>query len=195
MFFILLLLFLDKDNKQKDVEEEQNNVPAIILAKVLEERVKERLTHRHCYSCSCNSKNNDSHTNQKGCSLSQNDLSDKRVRSTLTKSSKKSCSTKSSESLTSESDLPPCFDQSMSITDSFDNGMKLSARSRVCSVRLQEGSNNILLDNAGGSYTGPILYKSRSSSGEYEEPLVHSQKMMDRNEHSTRILISDEEIV
>lgn len=73
--------------------------------------------------------------------------------------------------------------------------MKLSARSRVCSVRLQEGSNNILLDNAGGPYTGPVLYKSRSSSGEYEEPLVHSQKMMDRNEHSTRILISDEEIV
>jgi len=107
--------------------------------------------------------------------------------------------TKSSESLISEPELSSYFENSVSLTDSSDSsGLKLSARSRLCSVRLQEGSNNILLDNAATPYTGPVLYKSRSSSGEYDEPLVHSQKLVDRNIHAnehTRILISDEEII
>lgn len=71
--------------------------------------------------------------------------------------------------------------------------MKLLARSRLCSVRLQEGSNNILLDNSAAP--GPILYKSRSESDECNEPLVH---LSDRHIHTNknaRILISDEEII
>lgn len=90
------------------------------------------------------------------------------------------------------------FDSAVSVSESSDNGLKLSAKSRLCSVRLQEGSNNILLDNAATPYTGPVLYKSRSSSSEYDEPLVHTQKLADRNIHTnehTRILISDEEII
>lgn len=161
------------------------------MAKVLEERVQERLTERHCYSCSCNNKNSGLNPNQ---SLSHIDLSEKQVHP-FTKNIKKPGSSKNFESLTSEPDHLSCVENSVSV-DSSDNGLKLSARSRVCSVRLQEGSNSILLDNAGGLYSSPVLYKSRSSSGEYDEPLlVHSQKLVDRNEHTTRVLISDEEII
>lgn len=175
-----------------------NNVSASILAKVLEERVKERLTQRHCYTCSCNNKNNDLNAEQQECPSPQTDSSEKQSSRTLTKCSKRPTTAKSSESLVSESDLTSYFDNSLSISDSSDNGLKLTARSRVCSVRLQEGSNNILLDNAATPFTGPVLYKSRSSSGEYDEPLVHSQKLVDRSLHTnenTRILISDEEII
>ncbi|XP_025416499.1 uncharacterized protein LOC112687721 isoform X2 [Sipha flava] len=186
----------------RDIEEGStqsvNNVSASILAKVLEERVKERLTQRHCYTCSCNIKNNDSNTEQQECPSPQTDSSEKRSSRTLTKCSKRPNSAKSSESLASESDLTSNFDNSLSISDSSDNGLKLTARSRICSVRLQEGSNNILLDNAATPFTGPVLYKSRSSSSEYDEPLVHSQKLMDRSLHAnenTCILISDEEII
>lgn len=169
-----------------------NNVSAVILAKVLEKRVQECLTQRHCLTCSCSNKSIDSNTNQLECISTQADSCDKRI-PTLSKYSNLTA-TKSSESLLSESDLTLNFDNS----DSSDCGVKLSARSRLCSVRLQEGSNNILLDNAATPYSGPVLYKNRSSSGEYDEPLVHSQKIVDRNiltnEH-TRILISDEEII
>ncbi|XP_050438996.1 uncharacterized protein LOC126844675 isoform X2 [Adelges cooleyi] len=187
----------DKDSKPKDIEDGSsqppvNNVSAAILAKVLEQRVKERITQRHCTTCSCTPKNDPEHTDS---SLSQSDFSDKRR--TYSKNSKRH-SNKSSESLTSEPDLMH-FDNTMSIGEISESGTKLPvARSRICSVRLQEGSNNILLDNASMPYAAPVLYKSRSSSGEYDEPLVHSQKHIDRNIHSnehTRILISDEEII
>lgn len=162
------------------------------MAKVLEERVQERLAVRHCYSCSCNNQNSEYNAHQ---NVSQTDLSEKQVRP-FTKNIKKPTISKVFESLTTnEMDQLSCIENIVSF-DSSDNGPKLSARSRVCSVRLQEGSNNILLDNAGGSYSSPVLYKSRSSSGEFDEPLlVHSQKLVDRNEHTTRILISDEEII
>lgn len=196
-----LYIFLDKETKSRDPEDGStqpvNSVSAAILAKVLEERVKERLTQRHCFTCSCSNKSGDPTTDQQEFSLSHSDSYDKRVR-TLPKCSKRSTTTQSSESLASESELTSCFDNSVSVAESSDSGLKLLARSRLCSVRLQEGSKNILLDNAATPYTGPVLYKSRSSSGEYDKPLVHSQKVMDRsmhvNEH-TRILISDEEII
>lgn len=199
--FCFFFFFLDKTAKTRDIEDGYtqpvNSVSAAILAKVLEKRVQERLTHRHCLTCSCSTKSIDSNTDQLECLSTQADPCDKRIRS-LNKCSKRSTATKSSESLLSESDLALSFDNSVSITDSSDYGVKLSARSRLCSVRLQEGSNNILLDNAATPYSGPVLYKSRSSSGEYDEPLVHSQKLTERNiltnEH-TRILISDEEII
>lgn len=163
----------------------------------MEERVKERLTQRHCTTCSCSTKGVDPSTNQRESPSPPIDPSEKRVRA-LSKYNKRHTPTKSSESLVSESDLTSYFDNSLSIADSSDSGLKLSARSRVCSVRLQEGSNNILLDNAATPYSGPVLYKSRSSSGEFDEPLVHSQKLAERitlaNDH-TRILISDEEII
>lgn len=198
-----MFYFLEKTSKpSRDIEEGStqsvNSVSASILAKVLEERVKERLTQRHCYTCSCASKNNDPNTEQQECPSPQTNSSEKRSSRTLTKCIKRPTATKSSESLLSESDLSSYFDNSLSIPDSSDNGLKLSARSRICSVRLQEGSNNILLDNAATPFTGPVLYKSRSSSGEYDEPLVHAQKLLDRNMHAnenTRILISDEEII
>ncbi|CAI6355792.1 unnamed protein product [Macrosiphum euphorbiae] len=192
----------DKDLKSsRDTEEGSsqpvNSVSAAILAKVLEERVKERLTQRHCSTCSCANKTGDPNTDQQECHSPQTDSADKRMR-TLTKYSKRPMTAKSSESLVSEPELSSYFENSVSLTDSSDSGLKLSARSRLCSVRLQEGSNNILLDNAATPYTGPILYKSRSSSGEYDEPLVHAQKLVDRNIHAnehTRIMISDEEII
>lgn len=196
---LIFFFFLDRDTRSRDVEEGPSsqpitNVSAAILAKVLEERVKERLTQRHCFTCSCTIKNTDQHE----YTSPQTDSSDKRSRP-LNKCSKRSVTTtKSSESLSSESDLASCFDSSISITDSSDNGPKLSARSRLCSVRLQEGSNNILLENSAMPYTGPVLYRSISSSGEFDEPLVHSQKLLDRNAHpneQTRILLSDEEII
>lgn len=203
-FYVVLnycLFCLDKDNKQKDAatEEGQSSVPAAVLAKVLEERVKERLAQRHCYTCLCANKNGDLNIDQQKCNTSLTDSSERRA-SMLTKNTKKPMSTKSSESLTSELDMTSSgFDYLAPTSDSSDNGLKLSARSRVCSVRLQEGSNNILLDNAAAPYSSPVLYKSRSSSGEFDEPLVHSQKLIDRNahanEHTTRILISDDEIV
>ncbi|XP_025191111.1 uncharacterized protein LOC112591478 isoform X2 [Melanaphis sacchari] len=170
----------DKDIKSsRDAEEGSaqpvNNVSAAILAKVLEERVKDRLTQRHCSTCSCANKSGDFNPDQQECHSPLTDSSNKRGRA-FTKHSKQPMTTKNSS----------------------DSGLKLSTRSRLCSVRLQEGSNNILLDNAATPYTGPVLYKSRSSSGEYDEPLVHSQKLVDRNIHvneHTRILISDEEII
>lgn len=200
LYFIFIL---EKSSKSsKDIEEGStqsvNSVSASILAKVLEERVNERLTQRHCFTCSCAIKSNDPNSEQQNCPSPQTNSSEKRLSRTLTKCSKRPTTTKSSESLVSESDLTSYFDNSLSISDSSDNGLKLSARSRICSVRLQEGSNNILLDNASTTFTGPVLYKSRSSSGEYDEPLVHSQKLVDRNMHAnenTRILISDEEII
>lgn len=127
--------------------------------------------------------------------MAQTDSTEKRSRP-LSNFSKRS-TTISSESLVSEPDLT-FFDNAVSITESSDSGLKLTAKSRICSVRLQKGSNNILLDNAASPYSGPVLYKSRSSSSEYDEPLVHSQKMAERNIHSnetTRIVISDEEII
>lgn len=203
LIYKIVIFFVDKDTtKFKDVEEEEcsqpvNNVSAAILAKCLEERVNERLIQRHCCTCSCTYKSGDSITDQQECLSPQIDSSDKRARK-LSKCSKRPITTKSSESLVSESDLTSYFDNSVSILDSSENGLKLTARSRLCSVRLQEGSKNILLDNAATPYSGPVLYKSRSSSGEYEEPLVHSQKYVDRNMHineHTHILISDEEII
>ncbi|XP_050526745.1 uncharacterized protein LOC126897286 [Daktulosphaira vitifoliae] len=188
---------LNNDTKVKDVEDGPtqppvNSVSAAIIAKVLEERIKERLTQRHCSSCSCETKNETEHFNN---ALPCSEFSEKR-RSYVRHS--KRYSNKSSESPISEPDLIH-FDNTMSIGDSSESGSKLHvARSRLCSVRLQEGSNNILLDNAATPYSGPILYKSRSSSGEFDEPLVHSQKSIDRNSHineHTRILISDEEII
>lgn len=197
-----MILFLERETKSRDADEGStqpvNSVSAGILAKVLEERVKERLTQRHCLTCSCSNKSGDSNTDQYECPSPKSDSYDKRVR-TLPKCSKRPTSTKSSESLVSESDLTSYFDNSVSVTDPFDSGLKLSSRSsRVCSVRLQEGSKNILLDNAASPYSGPVLYKSRSSSSEYDKPLVHSQKVVDRNMHTnehTRIMISDEEII
>ncbi|VVC29767.1 Hypothetical protein CINCED_3A016407 [Cinara cedri] len=189
----------DRDTKSRDVEDGSlmqpiTNVSAAILAKVLEERVKERLTQRHCFTCSCTIKNTDQHEYPS----SQTDSSEKRARSLNKYSKRPVTTTKSSESLSSESDLASYFDTTTSITESSDNGPKLSARSRLCSVRLQEGSNNILLENCGMPYTGPVLYRSISSSMEYDEPLIHSQKSIDRNTHpneQTRILLSDEEII
>lgn len=45
---------------------------------------------------------------------------------------------------------------------------------RHCSVRLQPGSNNILLDNA-AQFSSPILYKRRQCN-ETSEPSVHAIK-------------------
>lgn len=129
-------------------------------------------------------------------SSSQSESSDKRTRPKFDKR----LATKNSDSLlSSESELASYFDNTTSVPDSSDNGLKLTAvKSRLCSVRLQEGSKNILLDNVATPYSNPVLYKSRSSSSEYDEPLVHSQKLADRNAHineHTRILIQDEEII
>lgn len=46
---------------------------------------------------------------------------------------------------------------------------------RHCSVRLQPGSNNILLDNA-AQFSTPVLYKRRHCNGDASEPSVHAAK-------------------
>lgn len=46
---------------------------------------------------------------------------------------------------------------------------------RHCSVRLQPGSNNILLDNV-AQYSTPVLYKRRHVNGDVSEPSVHAAK-------------------
>lgn len=46
---------------------------------------------------------------------------------------------------------------------------------RLCSVRLQLGSNNILLDNA-AQFSSPVLYKRRSCNNDLSEPSVHASK-------------------
>lgn len=189
-------MFTEKDEGKKS-EAPVNSVSTAILAKILEERVKEKLTQRHCSTCSCDNKIDEPNTEQNECHSSQTEFCDKRIRA-HTKSSKHS-TIKSSTSLLSESELTSYFDNTISIPDSSDNGLKLTtAKSRLCSVRLQEGSKNILLDNVATPNSNPVLYKSRSSSSEYDEPLVHSQKSTDRNTHvneHTHILISDEEII
>jgi len=172
-----------------------NSVSTAILAKILEEKVKEKLSQRHCSTCSCENTMDTPNADQTEYHSTQTESSDKRTRP---KCSKRSTS-KNSDSLLSESELTSYFDSAVSIPDCVDNGLKLTtAKSRLCSVRLQEGSKNILLDNVATPYSNPVLYKSRSSSSEYDEPLVHSQKLADRNVHAnehTRILISDEEII
>jgi hypothetical protein len=49
---------------------------------------------------------------------------------------------------------------------------------RLCSVRLQPGSNNILLDNA-AHFSSPVLYRRRANVGDpsESEPIVHSGKI------------------
>lgn len=128
------------------------------MAKVLEDNVKERLIHQQ-----------------------DTNLSDKRSHF-LTKSKKKPIATNSSENLLPNSDLTSSFDN-VSIAESSDNGTKTTSRSRPCSVRLQEGSKNILLDNTS---SGPILYKSRLEN----DSLIN---FLDQNH--TKIMISDEEII
>lgn len=44
---------------------------------------------------------------------------------------------------------------------------------RLCAVRLQPGSNNILLDNV-AQFSSPILYKRRSCNNDLTEPSVHT---------------------
>ena len=56
---------------------------------------------------------------------------------------------------------------------------------RHCSVRMQAGSSNILLDNVVDPYT-PILYKSRNS----DDPLVHSPRS-----HSVSSMSSSDEAI
>lgn len=48
---------------------------------------------------------------------------------------------------------------------------------RLCSVRVQPGSNNILLDNA-AFFSSPILYRRRANVGDLSEsePIVHLGK-------------------
>ncbi|CAH0390762.1 unnamed protein product [Bemisia tabaci] len=46
---------------------------------------------------------------------------------------------------------------------------------RLCSVRVQAGSHNILLDNAVNPYSTPVLYRSRFFN-DATEPLVHSSR-------------------
>lgn len=186
------IFFLEKDEgkKSRDDDTSMNSVSTEILAKILEEKVKEKLSQRHCSTCSC-----DNNMDPPNADQTETESSDKRTRAKCSKR----LTTKNSDSLLSESELTTYFDNAVSIPDCVDNGLKLTtAKSRLCSVRLQEGSKNILLDNVAAPYSNPVLYKSRSSSSEYDEPLVHSQKLTDRNVHATehtRILISDEEII
>lgn len=54
---------------------------------------------------------------------------------------------------------------------------------RPCSVRLQPGSNNILLDNA-AHFSSPILYKRRPGHVDLSEPSVHRVKTRNSSQSS-----------
>lgn len=54
---------------------------------------------------------------------------------------------------------------------------------RPCSVRLQPGSNNILLDNA-AHFSSPILYKRRTGNDDLSEPSVHRVKTRNSTQSS-----------
>ena len=54
---------------------------------------------------------------------------------------------------------------------------------RPCSVRLQPGSNNILLDNA-AHFSSPILYKRRTGNVDLSEPSVHRVKTRNSTQSS-----------
>lgn len=74
--------------------------------------------------------------------------------------------------LSGDEDWPPCGESPTEADSliSFDNKVNKPSGPRHCSVRVQAGTSNILLDNVVDPYT-PILYKSR-----YADPLVHSQR-------------------
>lgn len=136
----------ENDNQSVDI------VSAAIMAKVLEERERERSMIKHCDSCTCANKTlkiicEDTH-HTVGVQTSDN-FSDNSTSSSLI-----NLSEISHHRLCDKSS--PTFEVSAK-----DNNTSVKGP-RYCSMRVQTGSKNILLDNA-HSNVAPVLYTRQSN--------------------------------
>lgn len=183
----------------KNGESENENpavdiVSAAIMAKVLEERERERSMIKHCDSCTCANKTikiiseNTHHT--VGVQTAEI-LSDNSTSSSLI-------------NLSEISHHRLCDKSSSTFETSAKDNISLKGP-RYCSMRLQTGSKNILLDNA-HSNVAPVLYTRQNSNNKNnkkennktnscssDESLHNQQRIADWVENSNDFEVSSSE--
>lgn len=169
-------------------------VSAAIMAKVLEERERERSMIKHCDSCTCANKTIRIVTETTHHSVA------------VQTSENFSCNNSASSSLINLSDA-----SHHRLCDKSSPTFEISAKEntkgpRYCSMRLQSGSKNILLDNV-HSNVAPVLYTRQNSqknkkditarahahSCSSEESLQNQQRIADWVENSNEFEVSSPE--
>ncbi|KAL1124533.1 hypothetical protein AAG570_001159, partial [Ranatra chinensis] len=166
---------INKGPVEKDLNSEEKNhqgappvdiVSAAIMAKVLEERERERAQTKHCDTCTCPAISN---KQSKGTQTTEQVRDNSRHCRTPATSG--ALNVKSSRNLVQTEKPPP--------QPTSEQPPRL-AGPRHCSVRMQVGTNNILLDNIVSPYTTPVLYKSRNA-----DPLVHAPRSRSESSNSS----------
>ena len=153
--FILSILFLDKDtnNEEKNNSQPVDIVSAAIMAKILEERERERSQAKHCGTCTCR---------KVKCTKSTQTLTDLTCSEVCFNPPPPSSGgglriregRRVAEGILVNLE-PPAEDDLISFGP------------RQCSLRVQPGSSSVLV---GGS-VAPVIYRSRNS-----DPLVHAPR-------------------
>lgn len=189
-----------KNGENENENQSVDIVSAAIMAKVLEERERERSMIKHCDTCTCSTKNiriiNENSQHSIGVQTSYNNLnlnSDNSTTSSLINlSSNEQHSPKILQTHHRLCDKSsPTFDNNNSAKETA--GLK---GPRYCSMRMQSGSKNILLDNA-HSNVAPVLYTRQNRKKEStirahetanscssEEPLDNSRRIAEWVENS-----------
>lgn len=144
----------------KNGENESENQPvdivsAAIMAKVLEERERERSMIKHCDTCTCSNKNlriiNETTHHTIGVQTNENLSNNSSTSSSLINLS-------SNDSMRAVQGHHRLCDKSSPTFDANANKDAAALKGpRYCSMRVQSGSKNILLDNA-HSNVAPVLY-------------------------------------
>ncbi|XP_054284097.1 uncharacterized protein LOC129001000 [Macrosteles quadrilineatus] len=192
---------VNKGPSEKETSEEKqckqgsvDIVSAAIMAKILEEREKERAHTKHCESCTCPiigaTQNVATQTTVQMSDKCLNTGSDIVMRSSSPMSVRgKAVETKNCDftTLAAERLGRRKWERENSVREGVLVNLDTSDESeetdkprgpRHCSVRLQAGTSNILLDNVVDSYT-PVLYKSRPDA------LVHSPRSRSGSSNSS----------
>lgn len=147
---------------ENDNQQPVDIVSAAIMAKVLEERERERSMIKHCDSCTCANKTIKivSENAHHSVAVQTNDnLSDNSASSSLI-------------NLSEISHHRLCDKSSPSFDISAKDNLSIKGP-RYCSMRLQTGSKNILLDNA-HSNVAPVLYTRQSSQKNKKEDAIRA---------------------